>query len=320
MPSDFDFLQGSFDVARRRLCDPFDPGSGWVDMPATSSAIVLFDGGVSIDEMWFPAERRFGLSLRLFDPASASWAVRWLDGRDGNLRPPVTGPWRNGECWFTGPDDYRGRPVLASYRWSDITDTGARWEQCFSIDHGHTWQPNWTMRFVRRRVPAEHPQQPRAVDDFDFLAGTWQVHHRRALDPVGHALGRDTEIAEFDGVHVGRTYFAGAVSVDEATLAEPGRRGLTFRVYDPVARQWSIYWVNSGVGRLEPPVHGRFSDGVGTFYGSERLAGLDVQVRFVWSDITATCARWRQAFRVADGDWDENWEMSFTRPAPGGVL
>ena len=52
----------------------------------------------------------------------------------------------------------------------------------------------------------------------------------------------------------------------------------------------------------------------------EQLAGLDVQVRFVWSDITATSARWRQAFRVADGDWDENWEMSFTRPSPEAVL
>lgn len=71
---------------------------------------------------------------------------------------------------------------------------------------------------------------------------------------------------------------------------------------------------SSGAGRLEPPVHGRFNDGVGTFYGQEHLAGQDVQVRFIWSGITATTARWQQAFRVGGGDWDTNWVMTFTRP------
>jgi len=85
-------------------------------------------------------------------------------------------------------------------------------------------------------------------------------------------------------------------------------------VRDAETQQWSIYWVNSRVGRLEPPVHGGFADGIGTFFGNERLAGHDVRVRFVWSDITATAARWRQAFSVDGGDWDENWEMTFSRP------
>jgi hypothetical protein len=314
MPSDFDFLQGSFDVSGRRLRDPLDPTSGWIDVPATSSALVLFDGAVSIDEMWFPTARQIGLSLRLFDPQSRTWTVRWLDGRGGGLQPPVEGRWEDGRCWFTGAASYRGRPLVASYSWSEVSDAGARWEQSFSRDEGCSWQPNWVMHFLRRSAPAAHPQQPRVVDDFDFLIGSWHVHHRRLVDPVAHALGRASEAAEFDGVHTGRTYFAGAVSVDETTLAEPGQRGLTFRVHDPATRRWSIYWVNSRLGRLEPPVHGGFADGVGTFFGTEQLAGHDVRVRFVWSDITATTARWRQAFSVDAGDWDENWEMMFTRP------
>jgi hypothetical protein len=316
MTSDFDFLQGSFDVVGGRLNDPFDPDSGWVDAPATSTAVVLFDGAVSIDEMWFRDEKRFGMSLRLFDPSSRTWTVRWLSSHGGGLQPPVEGRWHDERCWFTGPDEYHGRPILASYRWSNVTDHQARWEQCFSVDDGTSWQPNWVMHFTRRTSPVDHPQSPRAVDDFDFLGGTWNVHHRRLVDPVGHALGEASEVAEFDGIHHGRTYFAGAVSVDETTLAEPGQRGLTFRVHDPSTRQWSIYWVNSWQGRLEPPVHGTFKDGVGTFYGTEQIAGHDVRVRFLWSDITATTATWRQAFSVNGGAWDLNWEMTFTRPAP----
>ncbi len=307
---DFDFLRGPFDVTGQRRRDALAPDSGWEDVAVTSSAVVLLGGAVSIDEMWFPKEQSFGMSLRLYDSDSQSWSVRWLDGC--GLQPPVFGRWQGGSCWLSGPDEYRGRPIWASYSWSDVTDSGARWEQCFSIDDGRTWLANWRMQFVRRNAPVEHP---RGTGDFDFLTGNWVVHHRRLVDPVRHALGGASGVAEWEGTHTGRTYFGGAVSVDEIALAEPDQAGLTFRVYDAKSGQWSIYWVNSRVGRLEPPVHGAFRDGVGIFHGREELAGHEVQVRFVWSDITPTSAHWRQAFRVDDRDWDENWEMCFTRPA-----
>ena len=315
MTSDFDFLQGSFEVTGQRLRDPFDADSGWRDMPATSSAVLLLDGAVSIDEMWFPEEERFGMSLRLFDPSSRTWTVRWLTSSGGGLQPPVEGTWRDGRCWFTGPDEHDGEPILTSYSWFDVTATGASWEQCFSRDGGETWLPNWRMHYARTATPVEHPQCPRVSTDFDFLGGEWQVHHRRATDPVNHALGRSDDMVAFDGTHVGRTFFAGAVSVDEATLADLGPRGLTFRVLDPSTQEWTIHWVNSLSGRLEPPVRGRFVGGVGTFVGSESLGGHDVEVRFSWTDISPTTARWRQEFRIADGAWDDNWEMRFTRPA-----
>lgn len=258
------------------------------------------------------------MSLRLFDPATGTWSVRWLDDRGGGLQPPVTGHWADGRCWLTGPDSYRGRPIVASYSWCDVTATDASWEQGFSTDGGASWQPNWAMRYTRRDEQIDHERHPRTTDDFDFLAGRWSVHHRRAVDPVGHALGTSTEVAEFDGVHNGRTYFAGAVSVDELTLHVPGHRGLTFRVYDPAEQRWSIYWVNSRTGRLEPPVHGRFAGGVGTFHSQEQLQGHDVRVRFVWSDITPVSARWCQSFSVDGGAWDDNWVMTFSRPVPAG--
>lgn len=320
MTSDFSFLDGPFDVQGRRLRDALDPHSGWDDVPATSSARLFLDGAVSIDEMWFPAEKRFGMSLRVFEPQAGTWSVHWLDGTDGVLQPPVTGRWADGSCWFTGPDSYRGESIQASYAWSAVTAADARWEQGFSVDGGSSWQPNWEMRFVRRDEPVQHPRLPRVSGDFDFLQGEWSVHHRRAVDPIGHALGTSAEIAEFDGTHVGSTFFAGGVSVDELTLAEPGHRGLTFRTYQPAADRWSIYWVNSRAGRLEPPVPGRFVDGVGTFEGSEQLQGHHLRVRFVWSDLTPTGARWSQAFSVDGGPWDDNWEMVFSRPQPAAVV
>jgi len=152
---------------------------------------------------------------------------------------------------------------------------------------------------------------PRRVTEFDFLAGPWHVLHRRRPAP----LEPDSPWVEWTGRHRGAVFFDGAVSVDETELADPGQRGLTFRTFDPVAGEWSIYWVLSREGRLQlPPVVGRFDDGVGTFFAVETMAGREIGVRFVWSEITDRSATWRQAFSFDGGaTWDENWEMRFSR-------
>lgn len=71
--------------------------------------------------------------------------------------------------------------------------------------------------------------------------------------------------------------------------------------------------------RLFPPVIGRFTDGRGEFYGDDTHDGKDVRVRYVWSGISATTARWEQAFSV-DGEktWVTNWVMDFTRRHAAG--
>jgi hypothetical protein len=61
-------------------------------------------------------------------------------------------------------------------------------------------------------------------------------------------------------------------------------------------------------------VVGRFSGGRGEFYGDDTHEGTPIRVRYIWSDITPTSARWEQAFSV-DGEktWETNWIMEFTR-------
>jgi hypothetical protein len=123
---------------------------------------------------------------------------------------------------------------------------------------------------------------------------------------------------EFDGTLSMRQLMNGWANVDDNVFKIPGGdyRGVGLRAYDPKAGQWAIWWLDgrNPFGELDPPVKGCFKNGVGTFYADDTLRGKKVRVRFVWSHITPTSARWEQAFSPNGGKtWETNWTMEFRR-------
>jgi hypothetical protein len=148
--------------------------------------------------------------------------------------------------------------------------------------------------------------------DFDFLIGSWRVRNRRRTRPRGDLDAWE----EFDASAVVRPLWGGRANVDEfegQSLSGPVR-GLTLRLYDPAARQWSLYWASGRAGRLDRPVVGEFRDGRGEFFDQDLVDGRTVLVRYVWSDITETSCRWEQAFSPDGGrTWDVDWVMDLTR-------
>jgi len=150
------------------------------------------------------------------------------------------------------------------------------------------------------------------MSDFDFFYGSWDVINRRLAKPL---TGSD-EWDEFPGKSRCWGLFSGGANVDEIEFETKGWSGLTLRLFDPEREEWTIYWANSRDGRLQPPVVGRFTDGRGEFFGDDTHEGTPVRVRYIWSRITPTSARWEQAFSV-DGErsWETNWVMDFTRTA-----
>jgi hypothetical protein len=89
---------------------------------------------------------------------------------------------------------------------------------------------------------------------------------------------------------------------------------MTVRLYDRATRTWSLYWASVQTGAFEPPVVGAFRDGVGVFEGRGELDGQPIVVRFTWSNITRTSARWEQDFSPDEGrTWEKNWIMVSTR-------
>ncbi|KOG42972.1 hypothetical protein [Streptomyces resistomycificus] len=146
--------------------------------------------------------------------------------------------------------------------------------------------------------------------DFDFLHGEWEVRHRRRTDFLDPAAGWE----EFASTSRCRSLFDGAANIDELDVPGQGWKGLTLRLFDRETEEWSLHWSSSRSGRLYPPVAGRFEGGRGEFHGDDTHDGKEVRVRFVWSGISATTARWEQAFSADGGDtWVANWSMDFSR-------
>jgi hypothetical protein len=150
------------------------------------------------------------------------------------------------------------------------------------------------------------------ANDFDFWIGRWNVRNAR----LRKRLAGCTEWEEFDATASVRFLPGGLGNIDEfvADAWRPGFVGMTFRLFDPATRLWSIYWADNVHCRLDPPVTGAFLDGVGTFEGDDQHEGTPVRVRFTWTHPTESTARWEQAFSADGGaTWETNWIMNMVR-------
>jgi hypothetical protein len=149
--------------------------------------------------------------------------------------------------------------------------------------------------------------------DFDFETGVWKIHLKRLL----HPLTGSTAWVEFDGTVVARALWDGRANMDEFVADSPSGtiEGLTLRLYNPQAHQWSLYWANSKAGMFSgPPQVGEFKNGVGEFYCQDTFNGRMILIRYAWSRITASSAHFEQSFSDDGGKtWEANWISDQTR-------
>ena len=149
-------------------------------------------------------------------------------------------------------------------------------------------------------------------NDFDFLIGTWKVHHRRLKE----RLKGSSEWEEFEGDTVDRKILNGLGNMDENIIyRETGPvHAVTLRLFNPQAQEWSLYWATDIGGTLDVPMIGSFKHGLGEFYSQEVFEGRHIFSRFIWSEITTASCKWEQAFSADGGQtWETNWVMDFER-------
>ncbi|HYC61383.1 MAG TPA: hypothetical protein VEK79_17645 [Thermoanaerobaculia bacterium] len=139
--------------------------------------------------------------------------------------------------------------------------------------------------------------------DFDFHIGTWTTHVRRL---------KGTTWVEMNGITVVRKVWDGRANLVE--LKAEGFEGLSLRLYNPLAKQWSLHFASSHDGMLNVPTIGQFKNGRGEFYSQETINGRAVFVRFIITPLTPDSIRFEQAFSDDGGKtWEVNWIAIDTR-------
>jgi hypothetical protein len=161
------------------------------------------------------------------------------------------------------------------------------------------------------RSEAQRKDKMSGINDFDFLIEDWRVHHRRLKERLAH--NDDWEV--FEGTSSARKILGGLGNMDENMIELPSGtyRAATIRTYDPAKQLWTIWWIDSRKpGHLDPPVVGRFENGVGTFYADDQFNGKPIRVRYLWTHTPNP--HWEQSFSDDGGKtWETNWTMDFTK-------
>lgn len=149
---DFDFFEGAWRVAHRRLrrrlagCEKWDEFSGRCTMWKTLGGF----GNVDDNIVELPAGAYRALTLRSFDPNTRRWAIWWLDGRAPHqLDVPMIGGFENEVGVFYAEDVFEGRAIRVRFLWTQTQSSTPQWAQGFSEDGGAHWETNWVMRFTR---------------------------------------------------------------------------------------------------------------------------------------------------------------------------
>jgi hypothetical protein len=149
-----------------------------------------------------------------------------------------------------------------------------------------------------------------SVHDFDYFIGAWTTEQRRLR---ARGVG-STDWEEFPAMLCMTPYPEDHATVDELFMPTQHTAGLTLRTFDLEKQQWSIYWVSSSTGRLDPvPVVGGFEGDHGEFYAEDSADGRPIKVRYMWDKVDHDHARWQQAFSYDDRTWETNWIADFTR-------
>lgn len=149
--------------------------------------------------------------------------------------------------------------------------------------------------------------QTSSKTDFDFLVGKWRLSNRK----LKKRLENNDEWTEFESSVELYKILNGIGNIDSYKATFDGKpfEGMTLRLYNPKTRLWSLYWADSNVGVLDPPVVGSFdNNNVGHFFTKDTFNGKKIIMLFRWDARNKEKPVWSQAFSPDNGKtWEWNW-------------
>jgi hypothetical protein len=142
--------------------------------------------------------------------------------------------------------------------------------------------------------------------DFDFAQGTWHTHIRRMSDP----LGGTGAFVEMDGTVSVQPVWGGRAWLEQIEADGPAGhwQALILFLYNPQARQWNDYYINSAIGTLGQPLVGAFKDGRGELLSGDTYQSRAILVRGLWLNITADAHAYEEDY---SDDGGTSWKRAF---------
>ena len=152
-----------------------------------------------------------------------------------------------------------------------------------------------------------------SADDFNYMAGAWTTRQRQLKERgVGSTEWKDGP----SNVHCATQYLNGTVTAEESYSPTKNVSGLFLYAFDLEKHQWSLYWIDPKIGKLDSPLVGGFTGARGEFYGEDVEDGHPIKVRYSWIKQDHNHARWEQAYSYDNQTWETNWTSEFTRADP----
>jgi hypothetical protein len=337
--NDFDFFEGKWKIHNKRLKSRLSNSIEWFEYEGTNTDKKILNGightnnNISVID-GKPYE---GIGLTLFNPTTRLWSIYWASSRNGVLDGdnPIVGSFEGNIGSFYSQETFNGKPIIVMARWDKTNPDKAVWSQAFSEDNGKIWEWNWYM-YENRIVEDEKEQLKRLLafdntipipeltfdkngeliimasayssnDDFDVLTGKWKMYHKK----LRSRLSNSNEWIDLESMDVNYgTILKGIGNTDlyKATFDGAPFEGFTLRLFNPETRLWSLYWVASNSGMLDPPVVGSFENDIGHFFCKDIFKGKEVIVMFRWDMRDREHPVWSQAFSPDKGKtWEWNW-------------
>jgi hypothetical protein len=318
--SDFDFEFGTWRTHYRILRDRLVGSHDWYECYGTSVIRPFWGGGGNLEDGDLKCPTRYvgGVTLRLYDAHAHQWTLWWGTRVLGVSPPQQVGHFdADGAGSFYAYDTWKGTPVINRFQWTKVNGN-PHFEQAYSIDHGKTWEVNWTTDYVRvspstNGVWNAVDRAPNGHNGFDFLLGTWKTRYMR----LRHPLANSHEWYQCSGTSIVRPFWGGSGNLEDGDLRCPAQsvRGVTLRLYDATTRQWMLYWGTQKGGLAQGlPQVGRFDEhGVGEFFAPDSYGGKPIIVRYRW-ELRNGNPHYEQAFSPDSGkSWETNWTTDYTR-------
>lgn len=335
---DFDFFEGKWNLHNKKLKTRLHNDTQWLEYDGSNEDKKILGGigHTNNNRAIINGKPYEGVGLTLFNPKTKLWSIYWASSKNGILDKtnPMVGSFEGNIGSFYALDNHEGTPIIVLARWDKSDPDHAIWSQAFSKDKGKTWEWNW---FIYENRVAENaallerlitfdtsiPVPPISFDskgeliitatpnssphDFDFLTGKWKMYHRKLKDRLvdSHEWNDLESIDENYG-----SILSGIGNTDLYTATFDGQpfEGFTLRLFNPETKLWSLYWVASNSGVLDPPVVGSFDGSIGHFFCTDMYNGTEVIVVFRWDRRDIHHPVWSQAFSPDKGKtWEWNW-------------